>query len=270
MLRANLPKQSYDTDEQTPSVCLARSVSELSSAFHLVHDSYVQAGLDSHRDSRLRVTPHQMLPSTDVFIATLDQEVISTVSLMGDGVLGLPMQSMYPAEIEAARREGLVMAEVGALADRRQSLRRSMATFYAMTRMLAQCARLRGIDTLVAAVHPRHSRFYERVLGFEVFGDRTHCPYAQDNPAVALRLTFEHKRGTPVFDHYFGEPIGAEALQPVQRDEDLQAFFENVAIIRPTTLPPALATPPIASPALPPLSVISAVADLGMPTASGG
>ena len=211
-----------------PDISLARSREELHDAFALLYQSYLKAGLEGTRPSGIRVTPYHMLPTTEVLVAKLLDEVIATVSLVGDGYLGIPMQSMYPEQINRLRGDGHRVAEVGCLADRRESPVRFIDTFRQMTRLLAQVASTRGIDVLVVATHPRHARFYTRALGFQKFGDVSNCPYAQGNPAVALYLNFEEQVGTELHDRIFGEPIPNKFLTPYRWDGDTREYFKRM------------------------------------------
>src|SRR5205823_13149160 len=64
---------------------LARTTSQRRAAFALVHQAYVRAGLGEPNPLGLRVTPHQILPTSQVFVGVIKAEVVSTVSLIGDG-----------------------------------------------------------------------------------------------------------------------------------------------------------------------------------------
>jgi len=211
-----------------PKVSLARSRTDLLGAFQLLYQSYLKAGLEAEKPSGIRVTPYHLLPTTEVVVTKLGDEVVSTVSLVGDGYLGVPMQSMYPQEINGLRKRGLRIAEVGCLADRRDAPIRFIDNFRTMTRLLAQVASVRGIDALVAATHPRHARFYTRALGFEQFGEVSECPYAQGNPAVALLMHIDAHQGTELYDRYYREPIPHKELSPYHWDGATRAYFKRI------------------------------------------
>lgn len=222
---------------------LARSRADLEEAFRLVHHSYVRAGLDPGNDSRIRLIRHHFLSSTEVVIAKHNGVIVSTATLIGDGDLGLPAESMYGEEIRAMQSRGLRIAEVGCLADRRKSPARFIQMFKWMSTLIAQAAEARGYNALVAATHPRHSRFYTRRLGFEVFGEIKECPYAQGNPAVAMVLDFEAKRGSEIHDHLFGKKYTAQQLAPHPWDSETRQHFGE--IIDQIESPAAPATMPL-------------------------
>jgi hypothetical protein len=207
---------------------LARSRDELFEAFSLVYRSYFRAGLSDENPSQIRLTPYHFLDTSEVLVARLRGVVISTLSLFGDGQLGLPMQSMYPDEIAKLRAEGRRIAEVGSFADRREKQVRFIDNLQNMGRLLGQTAKENGYDTLVAVVHPRHARLYKRVLGFKQIGNETYCPYANDNPAEALCLKFESYLGTEYQERYFDDRLDPELLQPYSWDNETKRFFGQI------------------------------------------
>jgi len=193
---------------------LVRNYSDLLAAFHLVYKAYLKAGLVAENASQLRATPFHLLPTTEVFVAKCSNEVVSTLTMVADTAIGLPMDSMYAAELAELRKSGLRLAEMGSLADRRNLPIRFINIFELLARLIVQVARVRGIDTLVLAVHPRHAKFYMRSFGFESLGGLTICPYAEGNPAVALILEFRRIMGTSFGEKLFGSPIESERLIP--------------------------------------------------------
>ncbi|XZE54265.1 N-acyl amino acid synthase FeeM domain-containing protein [Planctomycetaceae bacterium SH139] len=215
-------------DATALSVRLARSRDDLSDAFRLVFESYYNAGLERSNATRIRLTPHHLLPTSEVLIAEHGSTITSTLSMFGDGYLGLPMESMYGQQVKLLRNQGLRLAEIGSLADRRDSPERFINTFVKMGRLLAQVAHARGIDAIVAAVHPRHARIYKRIMGFSQIGDEASCPYANGNPAVALCLKFAEHRGTPLYDQYFGDQIPQHDLMPYHWEPETRRFFRQV------------------------------------------
>ncbi|OYP33032.1 N-acyl amino acid synthase FeeM domain-containing protein [Rhodopirellula sp. MGV] len=183
---------------------IANERNELHDAFALIYQSYLHAGLVQNNDNGIRLTPYHLLDSTEVFVTKLEDTVVSTISLIGDGKLGLPLESIYRHNVQIIRRRGLKMAEIGSLADRRDSPVRFIETFAGMGRLLAQVAMSRGYDGLVAATHPKHARLYSRILPFEQIGCEATCPYANGNPAVMLALVFDDHRGSELYERFFG------------------------------------------------------------------
>ena len=209
------------------SIRVARTEHDLVRAFELVHHSYCTAGLTSGSPSGLRLTPYHLSGHSDVLIAEMGDNVVSTISLFGDGDIGLPMESMYGNEIAQLREQGFALGEIGSFADRRSGVSRFLAVFLEFTRWLSQVARARQIDTLVAAVHPKHARLYKRAFGFQQIGDQTDCPYANDNPAVAIYLNL-NRLDARIHERVFGLQIDAGALRACQLGEALQKRLNRI------------------------------------------
>lgn len=207
---------------------LARSRDDLTQAFRLVFDSYYDAGLVTEKPSGIRLTPHHLMPTSEVLVARLEDTVVSTLSMFADGYLGLPMESMYGEQIQSLRDDGLRLAEIGCLADRRHAPIRFMDAFIQLGRLLAQICQVRGIDALVAVMHPKHARLYQRVMGFRQIGDLSQCPYANDNPAVAVYMRFDDHRGTPLYDRYFSDPWPQKELLQYRWDSETRKHFREI------------------------------------------
>jgi len=217
-------------------------------AFRLVYEAYLRSGLARENRHRMWVTPYHLLPTTQTFVALLRNasvagKVISTVSLVGDGQLGLPIESVFPEEValrrELARERGMRIAEVTSLADRRTHFRRFLPVFCELNRHMAQHARLHGIDQLLVAVHPRHARFYVRYLGFQACSEVRAYPSVRNHPAVALCLDFAHIDQFPpdCYDRFFGEQIDPAHLKPCEMSDSDRKFFARAVTSQCTSLP---------------------------------
>jgi hypothetical protein len=154
----------------------------------LVHDAYVKAGLALANPCGLRVTPYQLLPTTEILIAAQGGRVICTMSLVRDGRLGLPLEELYAEQVAARRQRGLRLAEVSCFADYQPERKAWFSRTIAVMRLAAQCSIARGLDEVLIAVHPKHTAFYERFLGFEVVGEERTYATVLGHPAVLMSL----------------------------------------------------------------------------------
>ncbi|HTN75497.1 MAG TPA: long-chain N-acyl amino acid synthase [Pirellulaceae bacterium] len=215
---------------------VASSRADREAAFRLIYQAYLRGGLGSPNMHQMRVTPYHLLPTTTIFNAQIHSgpecgEVFSTVSLVGDGAFGLPLERVYSQEVAERRERGISMAEVSCLADRRSDFRRFFPVFCAMNRLLIQFARAQGYDQLLVAVHPKHARFYTRNLGFDVIGELTEYPTVRNRPAVPLCYDFAEndRKQLPGYTNYFSQPLPREQLLPAyMSDADVQHFGRMV------------------------------------------
>ncbi len=210
---------------------IAATRAERAAAFGLTHQAYTRVGLCPPNPYEMRVTPYQLLPTSDVFIARLDGEVICTVSLIVDSNLGLPMEVIYPGEIEDLRAAGGTIAEVSCLADRRRDPGRYFPVFVELCRLMVQSARFRGVDQLLVAVHPRHARFYRRYMAFQPIGDVRKYPSVCNKLAEALCLDFAYvdREQPPNYELFFGEPLPADVVRPRPMSPSDREYFAIVA-----------------------------------------
>ncbi len=218
-------------DDTLISHRVARTRHEREAAFRLVYNAYVRAGLCEQNPYELRVTPAQLLPTSGIFIAELRGEVICTASLIKDGRIGLPMESIYGQEIARRRRQGLHLAELSCLADRRRSPSRFLDVLIDLSRLIVQSARRQGVDQLLIAVHPRHARFYQRFMAFEPIGAELAYPSVRGNPAVPLCLDFQRvDRERPKnYDRFFARVFPDAQLQPSEIPVEDQLYFACAA-----------------------------------------
>jgi hypothetical protein len=184
-------------------------------AFHLVYRRYREAGLIESNPFKIRVTPFHLEPTTTVFVGRDEHVVHCTVTLVQDGCLGLPMETIFPEEVGQRRSQGLSLAEVSCLSFRGGlSCSESWSLFLGLNRLLAQFARRHGVDALLIAIHPRHLPIYQRMMGFVQIGGARTYPSVCNNPAVACSLEFERvdRNHPPAWDAIFGRPIPAWQL----------------------------------------------------------
>lgn len=222
-------QESFDPSDLTYAI--ANDAASRTRAYRLVYRNYLAKRLIASNENELRVTPFHMLDSTVTFVATHGSEVICTVSLIGDGEMGLPMECVYPDEVAALRRRGLFIGEVSCLATVEMGFSRFLPIFVRLTSLMAQHARAYGMDQFLIATHPRHARFYKRYMGFQQIGPLCDYPNVRNAPAVACALDFEridHER-PPCYDDIFGERIPAAKLRPKRMTDAERDRFSRAA-----------------------------------------
>lgn len=206
--------RARNTDDATCGIdyCAAATMDQREAAFGLVYDAYLESGLARPNANRMRILPHHLLSSTELFVASREGQVVSTVTLIRDGDLGLPMEEVYPDEIEALRLMNRRVGEVSCLASQEQL---NLKVCLELFRVMVQAARQRGVDALLVAIHPRHEKFYRRFLAFETLGGCTSYPAVCNQPAVALVLDFDRIdiERPANWGRFFGDPLPEETLR---------------------------------------------------------
>ncbi|NLZ41707.1 MAG: long-chain N-acyl amino acid synthase, partial [Comamonadaceae bacterium] len=113
-----------------------------------------------------------------------DAATIGTITVGLDDSTGMNCDDVFGGELDALRRAGRRLCEFTKLAiDPMTGNRRVLAALFHVAYIVAH--RLRGRDTLVMEVNPRHVRYYQRMLGANVVGgERTNR--SVNAPAVLL------------------------------------------------------------------------------------
>jgi hypothetical protein len=171
---------------------VSENVAEREAAFRLVHNVYNRSGLSSPNPLGMRVMKHHLSDSTDILVAKRAGEVVFTSTLVQDAEHGLPLESLFSAELDAMRSERIRLAEVSCLASDLAAESKS-AQFEMMVRMISltlQTARRRGVDRLLLAVHPRHAKIYQRLFGCILCSDVKEYAAVRGNPAVLCMHDF--------------------------------------------------------------------------------
>ena len=123
------------------------------------------------------------------------------------------METIYGPEIAQLREAGLRPAEAISLADTDLTIREFIQVFKALIKLAMQYHGRRGGDSWVITVNPRHSSFYQKVLGFTPLGPQRSYPTVQNHPAEAYLLTAATMAANA--PQMYQEVFGDELPEPV-------------------------------------------------------
>ena len=219
----------FGADELNYKVAETRS--ERKKAFRLVYEVYHKAGLMAENHSEMRVTPHHLLESTDVLVARHENEVLFTISSIRDGALGLPVESIFPGEVDAMRRDGLNLAEVSCVASCVPSTSKKLRfeILVKMMSIMAQQAQRYNVDRLLLAVHPRHAKVYQRLFGCKIISGEKSYAAVQDSPAVLCSHDFAELEISryPLYDAIQGPDYEPWQLRGTRMSDDEIEYFSS-------------------------------------------
>lgn len=193
----------------------ARDYQEAVSLFRLVYREYLIREFCRPHPSGLHCSHYSFFPESKILMLEGSGETFGTLTLIPDTRCGLPMEKIFPAEIESIRGKGRRPAEISMLAFDLELLRtrkylnadiqRFSCAFFLFKGMF-HYARENGLTDLVMAVHPRLESLY-RSLGFKRRGDVKAYSSALGKPAVAMHMNIpDWMRNTSVerkMKHYF-------------------------------------------------------------------
>jgi hypothetical protein len=208
---------------------LATEQFELESAFRLVYETYLEGGLTRPHPSRQRVSRYHLLPTTHVLVARCDARILATVTLVEEGNLGLPMESLYGPAIDALRGPDGRLAEVTGLAHCRSEEWFGVLVVERMMSLMVQLADHRKMDRLLIAVNPQHARFYSRI-GFHAFDKVRPYPAVCGKQAIPMQLDLKRVAEDHPAAHrrFFGRPFPAELFRTVPLSSSLVQHFRRV------------------------------------------
>jgi len=170
------------------------------------------------------------------FVAYDNGDLAGTVSLRLDSANGLAAEALYQPDIDAFRQPGSRLCEFTRLAiDLNSSSKWVLASLF-HTGYLFAC-KVRGYDSAIIEVNPRHVAFYQRALRFTIIGPERLNPRV-NAPAVLLGIRFETV--TAGLARYAGRPESSSTTRTLYpygfsaKDEEgilgrLRAFSESRA-----------------------------------------
>jgi len=152
------------------------------SAAQLLESRYAWRGYDGVSLPQEQTVDRMTLTATD------GRATVGTITIGLDGPDGLAAADTFPEEIAALRARGLRLCEFAKLAaEPTAGGKHLLATLFHVAYLVAH--RIRGADTLVMEVNPRHVGFYCRLLGARVIA-QGRINRTVNAPAVLLRMDF--------------------------------------------------------------------------------
>jgi GNAT superfamily N-acetyltransferase len=175
---------------------LAEDTESFDGAFRLIHDQYAWRDYIPPDPSGRRLSLHNALPSTKVFVARAGSRVVATMTLIQDSAIGLPMDEIYRKELGGFRTQGRSLAEVSALAIDPAYRAHGVSILIRLVRvLLLYSAEVCRLDDLCIAVNPRHVDFYQRLFpDARRFGQIKAYRKVNGAPAIGLRLDLDTVR----------------------------------------------------------------------------
>lgn len=209
------PKATERRLTSTPiSIRLAQNYDELKNAYALVYTQYLKQGYQKPNSKGVRFLPHFGLPTSYTLVGEINGNTVGTVTIVTDGLLGLPMEKEYPAPIAELRAQGRRMAEISCLVTRRgMDLPVILQLMYAIYEF--SFFQL-GMTDLCVAVTTEHQPFYRKVLRFDAISESAEYSSCNNVSAVAMRLDLPKAHDKFNLAHDISRMIGRFFLSKAQ------------------------------------------------------
>lgn len=167
---------------------VARSLQDVLAAWRFLYDQYLRAGYIPSNPSGLYVCRQAIGPDTLVVLAPREGQVVGTISAIMDGPLGLPLDSVYPEELNALHTEDRRFFELGLLCQTSNSFRDLLE----LMRHAYYFAMYQGGTDCVCGIPPKWTRFYSRAVGFRPIGEVRHGVGNIDAPVQLIYISAEY------------------------------------------------------------------------------
>ena len=207
-----------------PEARVARTLEEVLAAWRLVHEAYVAKAIIEPNQFHLHTNLQATCPGALVICGDTAGELTSTLTIVPDGSLGLPLDDVFQTELDTLRDRGVRLSEFGLFTHRISALPLQMLAASIDTALPdAGCA-------IAVGVHPRHVGFYRRAFGFVQSSDVRQYTSLQSVPVCLLyidRLAFQ-----AVQRPRWGEPSGklAHQLKPEQAFDFAPSAWRGTAL----------------------------------------
>ncbi|MCD4701894.1 MAG: hypothetical protein K8S24_08575 [Candidatus Aegiribacteria sp.] len=184
-------KQTHeDTIDIISDSTLAESIDEMKEAYKLIYDNYLLSGFQKPDPSSMRISFHNLLPTSCLMIAKKNGKVCGTLTLIQESGDRLPINELFNYEIGKIRKEDSLICELSGLAlDTSLTNRESRAVLHSLFRKAFILGRhLLGCTDFCMMINPRHCDYYQKEFNFEKIGQIKKYDKVNGAPAVPLRL----------------------------------------------------------------------------------
>ena len=170
-------------EQQKFKIRLANTEERRDSASLLIQKRYSWRGYETN--GALEKTPNRI-----TLLAFGGDQIAGTLTLGLDSPDGLLVDDLYKAEIDTLRESGRKVFELTKLAvDQHIRSKRVLASLFHIAQIYGRS--ILGYTDVVIEVNPRHTLFYEKMLGFRQLGKEKTCARV-NAPAVLLRLELDY------------------------------------------------------------------------------
>lgn len=151
----------------------------------LVRRMYSWRGLDTGQQ-----TTHSEHPGQTTLVACKGDLLFGTLTVGVDSSQGLLADTLYSEALDEVRRSGARVCEVTRFAmDPSHSSPEVLASIFHLAFMITRL--IHNMTDMFVEVHPRHTAFYRRMMGYRIAGPERICPRV-GAPAVLMRLSLAH------------------------------------------------------------------------------
>jgi hypothetical protein len=129
-------------------------------------------------------------PNKITLVAYQEEKVVGTMTLGLDSPSGMVVDQLYKDEADQLRTQGRKICDVTKLAvDQDIKSKSVLGALFHLSVIYGR--NIHHATDFLIEVNPRHAPFYQRMIGFEPFGEERLCPRV-NAPAVLLKLDLSY------------------------------------------------------------------------------
>ena len=180
-------------------VSVTENFEEVVEAQHLLYREYRRKKLCEINSKEQYYNPYTFLQTTRMLVSKRKKQIIGTISIVGDGGIGMPADTLYPNELNSLREQGMNLIEIGSLSvDSRlfkkkahmfSSLPKISTTFTLFTGMINYVKNYTNATHLIIMINPAHKSLYD-YIGFKRFAENKLYPYV-NKAAVPMIMNID-------------------------------------------------------------------------------
>lgn len=174
-------------------ISIAETQEDLTGAYKLLHDVYVEIGFMEQHPSQMRLNVYNMLPHTSTIVAKIDGKVIGTVSLIRENPLGLPLDEIIDTSFY--RKPGWQVAEITSLAVSKEWRGGGKVLFPLLKFVYEFAVTHLKVDVFQIATALSKADFFRALLFFEPITEQIYRdPLINGTLVTALYLDLNHAK----------------------------------------------------------------------------
>ena len=181
----------FEVDGRSYTLTVARTRTDRIAAYRLVFDTYHAQGFAEPGALPLWYSIHNCLPETVTFLVrNEDGAPVASGTVVPDSPFGLPLERMYPDEVDTLRRAGRRVCEINSLVScaASEGWRGRTIIMEIFKAGLWYARDILGATDWLCVTSPEHARFYRHALLLDEIGPLRQDPHANGAASVLLRL----------------------------------------------------------------------------------
>lgn len=160
-------------------------------AYNFIYKSYLEREYIAPHPSKMWYTIFDLAPDTITLMAKRNGKVCGVITIIYDSYLDLPCDELFHHEIRYGENQKYQFAEISSLGVDANLENGPEILTKLFNLAYIYSARVNSTTDFVITVNPKHVRFYQKKLLFEIISSEKSFEKVGGAPAVLLKLNFK-------------------------------------------------------------------------------